>query len=307
MGISRSNSFILKLIVSIALLFFIFRFIGVENALVELKNVDMPFIFLALIFVVFEVFFKSVRWNTVVKVFNKGLGVVSAINYTLISRAFGIVTPGRIGEFIKAKYLKDKTNISYLSSVMTVVIDKLFDIIVLVLFGLIGLSLFWEIFVEFNYFIFAFVVYALVLILVFVFFDKVIKLLPKKFKNNLKGLKIDRIFYFKSMFLSMVIWLILGIEAFLILKALGVSVSFFLIIIVVPLMALSSLLPISIGGIGVREVVAIFFFSFIGIEAEKSTVFSLLYMFISFGISAIVGAALYIKKKDIPRKLGSYS
>lgn len=67
--------------------------------------------------------------------------------------------------------------------------------------------------------------------------------------------------------------------------------------IAVPLMALSSQLPISFGGIGVRELVAVYLFSTIGIAAEKSAAFSLIYTFVSFIVPAIIGAFLYLKLK----------
>ena len=303
MKLLKSNNlkFIFKLTISIVLLFLIFRFIGIDKVYRELLNANPNYILIAAFFIIFEIFFKALRWKTIIKIFNKSISVAVSMKYTLISIAFGFVTPGRLGEFIKAKYLVESTKISYLKSIMTVIIDKIFDFIALILLGLLGFSFLGEL-IKPDYFIFAFFFYILILILVFIFFNKVLKLidliLPTKYKIDFKNFNIDRAVYIKSLLLSFLIWVVLSIQAFFIIKSLGISsIPLYAIMGVVPLMALSSVIPISIGGLGVREVIAMSFFIPLGIPIEKSAMFSLIYTFIGMGISAIIGAILYVNKK----------
>ena len=208
MKLLKSNKFklILKLIVSIVLLSLIFRFIGIGKIYNELLNTNLYYIALSILFIFFEIFFRAIRWNAIVQIFNKSISVASAMYYTLISIAFGFVTPGRLGEFVKAKYLVDRTNISYLKSFMTVVIDKIFDVMALVFLGLAGFSFFGKEIIKSNYPILALILYILILVLVFVFFDKVLILinnfLPQKYRGNFKNFNIGRGFYAKSIFLS---------------------------------------------------------------------------------------------------------
>ena len=135
MRILKSNTlkFIFKLLVSITLLFLIFRFIGVNKVYNELLNANIYYMAAALFLVIFPIFFKAIRWRSIIQIFNKTITIKSSINYTLISIAFSIVTPGRLGEFIKAKYLVDSSNMGYIKSIVTVVIDKIFDIILSIL------------------------------------------------------------------------------------------------------------------------------------------------------------------------------
>jgi|TARA_Y100000310_G_C20702327_1_gene831034 hypothetical protein len=304
MRILKSNTlkFIFKLLVSITLLFLIFRFIGVNKVYNELLNANIYYMAAALFLAIFPIFFKAIRWRSIIQIFNKTITIKSSINYTLISIAFSIVTPGRLGEFIKAKYLVDSSNMRYIKSIVTVVIDKIFDIMTIVLLGLIGLSFLKEIEAFSSFFIYASVFYILVIILILIYFDKVLKLisyiLSKKYKNSFEKFTLNRTFYIKGLLFSLLIWITLSTEAFFILKALNfLSPSFYVVISIVPLMALSSMLPISIGGMGVRELISIYFLSVIGIQAEKSVIFSLIYTLVSAGIPAIMGAILYIKGK----------
>ncbi|MBI2653389.1 flippase-like domain-containing protein [Candidatus Woesearchaeota archaeon] len=299
----KSNKFklVLKSAVSLALLYFIFKFIGINKFYNELLNANIFYILAATFFVVFQIFFKVARWKAIVNVFNKNISFRSSLIYTLISFAFGIITPGRLGEFIKAKYLVEGIKLGPLKSFMTVVIDKIFDGLALILVGLFGLYFFQEKFGISRYAIYAFFSYIIILALTFIYFNKILELiyyiLPKKYKINFKKFSINRKFYIRSLLFSVCIWVISTIQAFFIIKALGIlSLSFFMVMGLITLMAISSMIPISIGGVGVREVVAISFLLMTGVPAEKSTTFSLMYTFITFGIPAIIGAILYSKK-----------
>lgn len=304
---SNTLKFILKLAISILLLFFIFRFVGASKLYNELLKANLYYIAAAVSFVVLQIIFKAIRWNAIINIFNKSINLPSSIVYTCISLAFAFVTPARLGELVKVKYLVDKTKLGYPKSLMTVVIEKIFDVIASVLFILIGFSFLREVRFYAAYAILGLILYTMLLILILAYLHKIPllinKILPKKYKSNIKNLSITRKFYIKSLLLSILLWLILCIQAFFILKALNVpQISFYAVAAVVPLMALSSMLPISIGGIGVREIVAISFFSLIGAPAEKSAVFSLMFTFATFGVISVIGAILYVKEKSFTAK-----
>lgn len=287
----------LKFIVTTVLIYLVFRYVGVEKVYNELYNLNANYIFLAFLFTFPLIFFKAIRWKGIVSIFNTSIRTGTSVIYTLISIAFAIVTPSRLGEFIKVKYLTDKTRIRYLKSFSTVVIDKGFDIIAMVFLGLLGFSFLDATAKWANLFVAVFFLYLLILVFVFLFFDKFLTFvpyfLPKKYREGFKKIALTRIIYLKSILISLVIWLILSIQAFLILNSLEVKTSLLITITAIPLMALSAIVPISIGGIGVRELIAISFFSLLGVSAEKSAIFSLLYTFISSGIPAIAGAFLH--------------
>lgn len=305
MSLLKSNVFktAFKALVSVTLLFLIFRLIGFEEIYAALLGMNFNYILVSLMFVLLLMLVKSIRWRNIASTFKAYISLADSVNYTFISFAFGFITPGRVGEFIKSKYLADKAKAGYFRSFLTVVIDKIFD-----LAALLGLVFLGTLFLDINspfsdLFIFPFILYTIILILIFLFFDEALKfakfLIPRKYKDDLKLLRITRRFYLASLGLSFLIWFFLSVAGFFILKALDASeISLLIAIIVVPLMALSSQLPISLGGIGVREVVAIYALSFIGIAAEKSIVFSLIYTFVSLGIPAIIGVILYIKSKN---------
>lgn len=293
--------FIFRFFVSAILLFFIFRFIEIDKVYKELINVNIFYIILSVLFLIFPLYFKVARWKNIIQIFKIHIGMTSVLSYTLISFAYAFITPGRVGEFVKVKFLADKTGIGYLKSFTTVVTEKIFDVLIMALLVFLGFSFLREILPWSNYFIYLFIFYLLILVLVFVYFDRVMllvsSLFPKKYKESIRSFPITRLVYAKLMLFSLFFWIALSVQAVFILKALGGSIPLLLMMGFVPLMAFSSMLPISIGGFGVREAVAIYLLSIAGIPIEKSAVFSLIYALITLGIPAIMGAILNIKKE----------
>ena len=51
----------------------------------------------------------------------------------------GFVTPGRLGEFVKAVYLKSDKGLSLSKGMSSVLVDRLFDLYLLIILGLIGI------------------------------------------------------------------------------------------------------------------------------------------------------------------------
>jgi len=296
----KSSAF--KITLSAVVIFLIFRAIGAEEIYAALLSANIYYIAISFALVLQIILLKSIRWRNIAAAFNIKIGLVDSVNYTLISYAFAFITPGRVGEFIKTKYLADKSNAGYFKSFITVAIDKIFDLIALLGSALLGI-VFLDISLPFSDFlIFPFALYAVALVSTFLFFEKALKLakylIPKRYRDNLKVLSIRREFYLTSLGMSFLIWVILSAAAFFILRSLGIfEASLTAVMIAVPLMAFSSQLPISFGGIGIRELAAIYFLSSIGVTPGKSAAFSLIYTFVSFVAPAIIGAVFYARVK----------
>lgn len=303
MAFIKSNyiKLVFKSIVSVVLLVLVFRYIGLNKVYNEILSAKPSYIALSVLITFFPIYFMAARWKNIISLFKVNINLKSSVYYTFISTAFGLITPGRLGQFIKVKYLANDTKISYPKSFVTVIIDKAFDIAILILLALMG-SLFIGNIIWHKLLITAFIFYIIILVMIFIYYNKFFEIvgrfLPNKFKSGLKNINIDRQLYIKSLLLSLSIWAVYILQAFFILKALDVSkLPIYIITSLVPLMALSSIIPISIGGIGVREIISIYFLSAMNIQAEKSAVFSLIYTFIGAGLPAIIGAALYVKEK----------
>jgi len=78
--------------------------------------------------------FRTARWRVLMAPQQIYLGFWEAFNVYALSIFFGIATPGRLGELIKALYLRQKGN-SLGASFFSVFMDRLYDIVFLLIFG----------------------------------------------------------------------------------------------------------------------------------------------------------------------------
>ena len=77
--------------------------------------------------------------------------------------------------------------------------------------------------------------------------------------------------------------------------------------IVVPIITFADLLPVTVSGIGARELLLIFFLSIVGIGAEAAVALSILYFIIGYVSVAVFGLFLFLREpirlRDISRQV----
>lgn len=102
-----------------------------------------------------------------------------------------------------------------------------------------------------------------------------------------------------TVFLTCVSYLIFFAPCYLIAIALGISINFVTITLFMAISNLISFIPISISGLGTRDVTLIYLFSLVGLKAELAVSYAFL-VFITFFVSGgLMGAvAWWIKPCD---------
>ncbi len=293
--------FALKLALSGALVYLVIKISGVNSLYLIFSEANPLYLLASLLVLPFYIYFKSLKWGIAIKIFGEEAKIGDLVKCTLISFAFGIITPGRVGELIKVKHITENSHLGYAKSISSVILEKIFDMASAVFLILLGLVLFWDK-APMIYAVPALILYSAAFLLapryLYRVFDFFLKKKGKGFANIPDKFPLMQKNYFSLVWLSIAGWISLSVQAFLILKALSIeNAPFYATILLVPLMAISSILPISLGGIGVREVVSLHFFSYFGISPGKSVAFSLMYTFATLAVSAFAGAMLYIKKQ----------
>jgi len=307
----RIKNIILKL-VGIILFIFILTRIDLRSFSGLLKNIDMYYFIAAALLLFPMLFIRAYRWNYIKR--------TQKINYRLWDSILmygsgiyiGLLTPGRIGDFIKVLYLKNDGN-SVGKSFVSVFADRISDLLFLIAFGYLGMFFFMDLFKKQVYFLFILFL-AVLLIVVFVVANKkltkklVRKLfwffVPSKYKEKVKvsfndfyiNLKIlNRMSILKIFIMTVFAWAIYFVQVFFLAKALGISISFIYLSICACISALIALIPISISGIGTRDMTFIILFSLLAIEKEFAVAVSMLILFTSV-LMALIGLACWLKK-----------
>jgi uncharacterized protein (TIRG00374 family) len=130
---------VIRLVGSLSLLIFLWKLnINVEVVGQTLIKSNFVLVILAIGLIVPIVFLKARRWQLLLKIFSIQLSYKEAIKLYALGLSFGSFTPAQSGDFIKALYLQ-QAGYSLGSVSFTVVIDRLFDLLLLIVLCLVGL------------------------------------------------------------------------------------------------------------------------------------------------------------------------
>lgn len=289
----------LKIIISLSILYIIFRKIGISSFHSELSNLRALPILLAVLLTIPSMWIRALRWGEVIKSAKESVPFEILLRLSYIALTFGLATPGRIGEFIKVHHLKKMAGISFRKSLYTAILDKFFDIYVICILSVLG---FYFILGKDARLLLIFLVLLASSMFFYVPYNMMLGIAPhikllRNFSGNMPDYKLN---FRSSIFissLSYVIWLSLALQAFIILRMFGVTnLGFAEAVGIVSLMAFSSFIPVTIGGLGLKEGLAIILLSGSGVAAEKSVIFSLMYTLVNYAVIIPVGLYLLWKK-----------
>lgn len=188
----------------------------------------------------------------------------------------------------------------------TVLLDRICGFLGLVSILFIALVLGIHIFRDAAIFISAFVLLAiLIVILVVLFsvrtFELFLKIVPfEKIKDYLKKLHAAAFVYrhqkrvfFNAWLISLVIQGGLAVVYWTVARALGIEIGLFLWFITVPIITAASVIPLSIGGLGVRDTACVVLLAKIGLTAQQALAVSLT-NFVFILVLGLAGGICYV-------------
>jgi uncharacterized protein (TIRG00374 family) len=213
--------------------------------------------------------------------------------HQLVGTGVAMVTPGQLGEFIKVLYHRG-LGLPIPESALSVLIDRLYDLLMLFIFGLFSSAVLFGIQPD----LVAAIAIASSLVALIVFFlihNKINSIIwiaaflarfsPKAYKEMIqqntqrlaaKVVSMTPVFIAMCVLLSLTNYSLLVVKVYMLALAIHIDVSFWYIALAVPLFRLAGLLPISISGIGTRDAMIIYLLSRAGVPTESSLILSLL-------------------------------
>jgi uncharacterized protein (TIRG00374 family) len=303
-------------VIGILLFIFILTRIDISSLIKIFLNINPLILLCALLVNGIAIIIKSYKWKLIVRTLKKEISLSASIKAFLIGFSFSVLTPAKLGDFIRAFYIRDEEcNLGKaLSSVVT---DRLIDIVMLFSFAFIGILIFSLIFhIQVLSMSLLIVLAIAIAAAVYVVTNKVLlsrllrpffnvfipehhkKTVSEYYHDFFSGLSIffhDRKTFVLVIIIGILSWIPPFVYAYLLALSIGITLDFTFFVIVIPIISLLDLLPISISGIGTRDAALIFLFGLQGISAEAAVAFSLLYLFMSYWLIALVGAFFWIR------------
>jgi len=269
------KSIIFKISVSVLLIIFLFYKIGLQSITETFKTFKIQYIFLAIVFLLLNHLVAIINLK-IVSIPIKKVKYTSLAKSYFVSYALGMVSPGRIGEFSIA-YLLKKEGFTLGQGFAMSLLDKIITLVCLSLIALFG---FYKIFpaIHLIWIIFILVI-ILACFLIAIFSQKIRifirKYVLRKYSVHMKGFsRYFRLVLLKKPQISLLNIIFTFIKwgmAVMILYAtflgFGIKIPFIYVYVITSLVSITSLIPITINGIGLKESLSVLLYGSFGIPS----------------------------------------
>ncbi|MFH1692447.1 MAG: lysylphosphatidylglycerol synthase transmembrane domain-containing protein [Candidatus Omnitrophota bacterium] len=297
----------LRISVTLALLIFLFSKVDFLALFVVIKNSDFEMIAYAFALYALLNFLIFIRWRFLCTGLGIKVGLLRLLASYMTSQFFNLILPSTIGgDAVKTFDIARHTKSHSSGILATVILDRFcgfFGLLtVLTLAVMFGLDIVSDPAVLLVMFI---LLTAVVVLAAIMFssrlFNGLFKYFPfQKLKNYLfKVHEATSSYRHKRRYLVWA-WLIsVGTQAgvafvyYFLAKAIGLDIKIIYFLIFVPIISAFSVIPISVGGLGVRDTASVFLFTKIGVSATKAFTLSLL-NFSAMFIFGVLGGGVYV-------------
>ena len=127
-------------IVGIALFVYIVLTSNPAAILASFLKIDPVLFVLSIVLSLAVLTLKGLKWKAVIRLHGFDYPLGSSIKVWSTGLFAGIVTPGRIGDFIRAFYLRREGK-TFGRSLSTVIVDRIIDMAIILLFAIVGIAL----------------------------------------------------------------------------------------------------------------------------------------------------------------------
>lgn len=262
------NSSILKtvLVISITLIIFylIFTKINFYSVADILLHANLFYLFIAFLLLFVIILITVKRWQTILETMGYNFRYKECFNLIMAAFPLTSITPSKSGDIIKAYYLKDKIPASKTAG--SVITERLFDVLTLVLFSLIGM-------IFCKKYELAGVAFTILVCIIAIFllmcagFDFRLPIKSswnEKIQNLIISTKLlikDKRAFLDVMLYSFFVWSLGVVQTLMFFYALGINVPLLFTIANIPIAIFIGLVPVTLGGMGTRDAAIIFLFS----------------------------------------------
>ncbi|MHA2121151.1 MAG: lysylphosphatidylglycerol synthase transmembrane domain-containing protein [Promethearchaeota archaeon] len=296
-----------------AVLIYILINIDLSKVISIIKSVNIYYLIIAILINPIVFFLLTERWKYICKSMGVKLKYSVYLKLRLRGVFLGNISPGKIGDFYRAKHLSEESDLEIGKSISSVIIDRILDICALILLNIVGLLLLLYFFKIGTFIVESLILSVIIVVgLIIIFKKNLVKkilrplfrfLIPSdskhkvvihfnKFYDGLSYFGFSQ--YLITFLISVAIWLLTFTGIYILALSLSIDVPYVFILGMASVAAFVSAIPISVGGLGTREATYAFFLSSINVEPEYAVTLSLL-VFIFFNLIYVpIGIVSYI-------------
>ncbi|MFO7670651.1 MAG: lysylphosphatidylglycerol synthase transmembrane domain-containing protein [Bacteroidales bacterium] len=299
----RKGLFLLLHMAGFILLWFVVRDLQWNDFLKELASFPAWKYIAGLTILAGVYIMKSWRWQLLNRSFGIQIPLKTAIVFYLSAGFLSVITPGRLGEFAKIYFLKRKYNVNTAMATSSVMLDRIWDVLVLSLFASISMAFFFAGASIIVLLLMAalFIVSMLVIVLPGAIFKPLLFTL-QRFSRLKEKVNEIYIMWKSKRFNSITRALVLTLLSFLMLAGIPVlfssgspyPIDFMEGIGAISISNILSFIPITIAGFGTRELVFTEIWKLSEYPKEIAISVSTSYFMVTYLGSLLIGGLVYL-------------
>lgn len=305
-----------KILVSAALIVLLLNRIGTAGLVNTVKSANPLWIIIGLAVFTMSNIIGSIQWRLLLKARGIDLPLTKVISFYFVGLFFNNFLIGYIGGDAFRIYDTSKISGDTSGAVSAVSFDRFVGFFILITMGLVASIIGLDI-IKSESIIYAVIIIFLcwILALIFLFREDFAKkfswffnlILPKSIRHRLKDIylglnsyKHEKAVLAKVVGLSLITQSLRIVTHYFAALSVGVHASLVYFWVFIPVIALAASLPISLGGIGVREQSGVVLFSQIGLPTAEIAAFEFLAYIIGI-IASIPGGIIFAFRKRTER------
>ncbi|MFO0758989.1 MAG: lysylphosphatidylglycerol synthase transmembrane domain-containing protein [Byssovorax sp.] len=246
---------------------------------------------------------KVIRWQVLLRARGIHYGTRRAWSAFLTSVYVGMLTPGRVGDVLRIQYLRHDLGVSYAEGLASIVMDRLCDLYVLSVFVAFGVIRYSPVIAGSLAFLTWGCLAGIVLGPLLLLIPGVAEVLMTRVYRKLSGdaraeglarfLDAVRANVGRSLFLTLPLtaaaFLVNYVQGYVIGHAMGIDLGFVDAMCLLAVASMLGLLPVSVSGLGVRELIFALVFPFLGFTKSQGVSFGLLVFFVIYVVNIGAG------------------
>jgi len=303
-----SLPFILRLLISLTIFAMVFNIVNVKEVASLLKKLNLWMLLVPFVFTLLNLVFAGISFRILLSPFKVKLPLFLMMKYLLYVLAIRSFLPSNLGD-LSLVYFLHLEKLPSTDGVLVFFLDKLSSLIIGIVLAIPSMYIFsfkLETSTIAPILLLTFLILALLLFFAKkcnfaeknIFFNSIIsKIKPfiatfsLYFKNHAPILALVLLF-------TLIRWLLSTFPIYFIFSHLGYTVNFIKILSINALIIALSLLPVTIGGLGIREASAVLLYKKIGLPADVVFSTFLLLLFLNY-VFVCIGATIFIFEKRL--------
>ncbi len=302
--------------VGIVLFVYILAVTGPARILATVQEIDPWSLLIFPLFTFAIILIRGLRWWYILRILKIDYPFWRCCYIWTIGFFASAVTPGKLGDAVRSFYVSRDTSRNLGDGFLTVFIDRLMDLVVILVFSMISVIVFSHAYIQLS----SAWVFLLASVLVLAAIALTLKralmrallaplfrfFVPQRFRDRMSAGfhsfydSLDAFLRVRwptlgVLALTVAYWLLVFVLVYCITRALGLNVSLSYITLVIPIVTIVEFLPISISGLGTREAALIYFLGVIGITRPEAVAFSLVYLLFGTYATALVGLLFWLR------------